>query len=594
MKSKKYSLVVLSIFLVLLIFIGSASAAKDNETDVVSIDKSTNMVNEKLALDSSLDNAVSNDDNAVENNKEILQNSKSDEEVSGNKVNITGSEPTHRLADFMQEINDGAPSGYVKLKYNNYTYTGESFSPFIYNEITIDGNGATLDMKGLQSGVLFYTSAPIHIKNLTVKNANSYEDSCIVRSLSSDMGVSTIENCIFINNNGADSGIVAFDDWCSGSFNIKNCTFINNGGMNSNCVIHDEGSFEITVENCVFVNDISQGYIIYTKDAVKSIENNWWGSNNPNWNTVTNHAQIPSSFAVLNAVNNTITVNTGSKAKLIYAFYRNGTNDVLSIPARPIQLSSNGGKLDNLSGELINGEFSTEFSSDVEGVYVISANVDNEVVNITVNVVSSGQIPTEIISSPVTTVYNIDENIIITLKDGEGKPVSGVNIIVDLNGAKTYITDTNGQVIASTNGLIPKTYTAKITFEGNDNYKASSADVEVTVKKATPKLSAKKKTYRANAKTKKFTIVLKDNTGKPIKNAKVRLMIKKISKSSKKGESGKKSKSDKKKNFAVTNNKGKATFKVLRNKMGKYNAKVKFYSNEYYNKVTKTVKIIIK
>ena len=67
MKSKKYSLVILSIFLVLLLFIGSASAAKVNETDIVSIDKSTSMVNEKLALDSSLDNAVSND-KAVENN----------------------------------------------------------------------------------------------------------------------------------------------------------------------------------------------------------------------------------------------------------------------------------------------------------------------------------------------------------------------------------------------------------------------------------------------------------------------------------------------------------------------------------------------
>ena len=163
-----------------------------------------------------------------------------------------------------------------------------------------------------------------------------------------------------------------------------------------------------------------------------------------------------------------------------------------------------------------------------------------------------------------------------------------------MDGAKTYTTDTNGQVKVSTAGLIPKIYTAKITFAGDNNYNESSLDVGVTVNKATPILKAKKKTYKAKTKTKKFTIVLKDNTGKPIKNAKVRLMVKKITKNNKKGGSDKESKADKKKNFAVTNNKGKATFKVLRNKKGKYNAKVKFYSNEYYNKVTKTVKIVIK
>uniref|UniRef100_UPI0025DA79A4 Ig-like domain-containing protein n=1 Tax=uncultured Methanobrevibacter sp. TaxID=253161 RepID=UPI0025DA79A4 len=201
---------------------------------------------------------------------------------------------------------------------------------------------------------------------------------------------------------------------------------------------------------------------------------------------------------------------------------------------------------------------------------------------------------TQITADAIITTYNIDKDLVITLKDSNGNPVTNATVTVDLDGAKTYTTDTNGQVKVSTAGLIPKIYTAKITFAGDNNYNESSLDVGVTVNKATPILKAKKKTYKAKTKTKKFTIVLKDNTGKPIKNAKVRLMVKKITKNNKKGGSDKESKADKKKNFAVTNNKGKATFKVLRNKKGKYNAKVKFYSNEYYNKVTKTVKILIK
>ena len=73
MKSKRYMLVILSIFLILLVFVSSASAADANGTEVLSVDESANTINEKLALDYSLDNPASNDTNVVEN-EEILQN----------------------------------------------------------------------------------------------------------------------------------------------------------------------------------------------------------------------------------------------------------------------------------------------------------------------------------------------------------------------------------------------------------------------------------------------------------------------------------------------------------------------------------------
>ena len=71
MKSKNYSLVVLSIFMILFVFIASASAADVNKTDVMSaIDESSNMVNEKLSLDSSSQISYeSNDTNVLGNDK---------------------------------------------------------------------------------------------------------------------------------------------------------------------------------------------------------------------------------------------------------------------------------------------------------------------------------------------------------------------------------------------------------------------------------------------------------------------------------------------------------------------------------------------
>ena len=184
---------------------------------------------------------------------------------------------------------------------------------------------------------------------------------------------------------------------------------------------------------------------------------------------------------------------------------------------------------------------------------------------------------TSIAASDVSTTYNINKDLVITLKDSNGNVLSGVKVTVDLNCAKTYTTDKNGQVKVSTKGLAPKTYTAKITFNGNTNYEKSVKNVKVTVKKATPKLTAKKKTFKTSVKTKKYTITLKDNTGKAIKKAKVTLKVK--------GKTYK----------ATTNSKGKATFKIKKlNKKGTFKAIVTYKGNKYYNKATKkvTVKVI--
>ena len=76
MNVNKSLLAVLSMFLILLLFVSSASAADTNATDVLSVDKSANLENNNtLALD-----AASNDNNAVEND-EILQNPNSNDDI---------------------------------------------------------------------------------------------------------------------------------------------------------------------------------------------------------------------------------------------------------------------------------------------------------------------------------------------------------------------------------------------------------------------------------------------------------------------------------------------------------------------------------
>jgi predicted outer membrane repeat protein len=182
---------------------------------------------------------------------------------------------------------------------------------------------------------------------------------------------------------------------------------------------------------------------------------------------------------------------------------------------------------------------------------------------------------TKITADAVTTTYNVNKNLIVTLKDGDGNALSGVNVTVNINGDRTYTTDKNGQIKVNVANFVPKIYTAKITFAGNSNYAAYFANAKVTVKKAKADITTKKKTFKKSKKVKKYSITLK--SGKtPIKNAKVTIKIKKTFK-------------------ATTNAKGKATFKIKKlTKKGTFKATITYKGNAYYNKVTKTVKIKIK
>ena len=184
---------------------------------------------------------------------------------------------------------------------------------------------------------------------------------------------------------------------------------------------------------------------------------------------------------------------------------------------------------------------------------------------------------TNITAANVTATYSVNKYLVITLKDSHDNPLANSTVTVELSTAKNYTTDENGQVKVKVSNLVPKTYAAKITFKGDDNYAGSDAIARVVVKKATPKLTAKAKTFKTTTKTKKYTITLKNKNGKGIRNAQLTLKV-----------NGKTYK-------ATTNSKGKATFKITQlNKKGTFKATVTFKGSKYYKKVTKKVSIKVK
>lgn len=174
----------------------------------------------------------------------------------------------------------------------------------------------------------------------------------------------------------------------------------------------------------------------------------------------------------------------------------------------------------------------------------------------------------------VTTTYGTIKNILVTLKDSNNNPLKNVRFTMVLNKV-TYnnrITDANGagKFCTVPETLAPNTYTAKFTFDGNNICSKSTGYVTVVVKKATPKFTAKAKTFKRTDKTKKYSVTL--NVKQKIK---VTLTV------------------NKKTYTAYTATKGVATFKLSKlTKKGKYTAVLASKGNAYYNKA-KSVKVKI-
>ena len=96
--------------------------------------------------------------------------------------------------------------------------------------------------------------------------------------------------------------------------------------------------------------------------------------------------------------------------------------------------------------------------------------------------VTVGRSETHIDASDLVTIYNSDDYLIAGLMDAQGRPISQVNLTVDLNGSKSYKTNETGQIKISTKNLPAKDYDAFISFGGNENYTQSSAAVKVIIR----------------------------------------------------------------------------------------------------------------
>ncbi|WP_292606392.1 hypothetical protein [Methanobrevibacter sp. UBA188] len=183
----------------------------------------------------------------------------------------------------------------------------------------------------------------------------------------------------------------------------------------------------------------------------------------------------------------------------------------------------------------------------------------------------------KIIASAVTAAYKSDKKLVITLKDSQGV-VSGKKVTVKVGSiSKTLETNSKGKISIDISTLAPKSYKATINSAADGVYKAASkSNVNVVVKKAKTKITAKTVKAKVNAKVKNVVAVVKFNSKKLLKGKLVTLKIK--------GKTYK----------VKTNKKGKAVFKVKNlNKKGTFVGTIKFAGDKYFKGTSKKVNVVV-
>ena len=608
----KKSIIIL-IMAVFLVSIASVCAADANDTTIVSEDDGIELTANNVI---SKDNLKTSEDNAV------LVQTNDDETVSAESDSQTLAADEGNYSDLRQDIENG---GYLTKSYYKYQ-NNDGGTIEITTPMTINGNGAVIDMTGSNIRAFYVGVSGVTFKNLTIKNVNfrgnggaiyfsqsgsvtncnfvnnsaTGEDSCGGAIM---MYSGTVTNCNFINNSAKNDGGAVF---FYGEGNVTNCNFTNNtatyqggailswnwytaadtcifkrnSGENFNVVIYpptlnvdnfttlygsdEKLTFDLKTNSSIPVTNGNISISVYFKD------NNSWVRNYsclsgegwiPDLPVGSYYAIFDTEYAGFQAINRTITITIPNVRYYINVTSITTNNKTVNITAKSdipkdilwdgklLFIVSNTGSITaNYAG---NGVWWALHAFDDYAAYNVAASyigLDN--VSVSNATITINKAKTELAAKAVTVTYNSNKKMVITLTDINGKPLSGLKLTVKIKSDKTYTTDANGQVKINVANLVPNTYTVKITFNGDANYDMSSKDVNVAVTKATPKLTAAKKTFKKSVKTKKYT---------------------------------------------VTNAKGKATFKIKNlKKKGKYKATVRFKGNTYYNKVTKKVKITVK
>ncbi|WP_407374644.1 Ig-like domain-containing protein, partial [Methanobrevibacter sp.] len=176
------------------------------------------------------------------------------------------------------------------------------------------------------------------------------------------------------------------------------------------------------------------------------------------------------------------------------------------------------------------------------------------------------------------------QNFTTQLVDSEGNPIANKTVFIGVNGVtRERTTDANGFTSVQINFKDKNRLTFAVAFLGDDEYNGTMSVYLIIIKQKPVTITAAAKTFKATAKTKKYTVTLKTIKGASADGKTYFGAGKKVT-----------MKINGKTYTAKTNAKGQATFSLKITKKGIYAASIKYAGDTTYNAAKASTKITIK
>lgn len=524
---------------------------------------------------------------------------------------------------YIQEEIDNAESG-DKITLSK-DYVGSGYEITVDKVLTIDGNGHTLDAKGL-SRAFDVRADGVIITNIKFLNGDSTDGGairwdgnggilkdCIFESCYSDEGSAVswtggqgfINGCKFTKCSG-DGGCIAWDVKDNGIYYVNsliiNCNFIDNACRAIDVISSDTVLYKIS--GCSFIRNTDEtcGGAIYNSGSIYKITgNNFVGNTAEDDGDETGGGAIRNYESIDEISNNNFTDN--------YAYWGGvieNSGDIGTITNNRFisNRAEYGGVIDNWGDASISKITNNYFKDNSAEEGAIINNIDEAVIgeisgntllnnvayygseianDATIriqkdNVESDGIYRNTYFTTntPSVKAYPNSATFKFVLKNSDGIPVSGADVSYTYDG-KTVNTKTDSDGAVSFDISPTKAGSYKITgkFMGDKYNNASSFTKTFTVSKNSVKFSSPTKQVSYSASKRTFKITLKTSNNKVLKSKQVTLSV-----------NGK--------NYKVkTDSKGVATFKIkLPNKKKTYNYKVKFAGDSANSAKTYSGKLV--
>ncbi|MDP3034670.1 MAG: Ig-like domain repeat protein [Methanobacteriaceae archaeon] len=394
---------------------------------------------------------------------------------SGVKVNLTN------LYFFQaNSIEGSAINNTGDLKIENCTF-GSNYAS--------DRGGAILNMGNLsitetvfqentanQNGGSIYNKANMTIYNCTFTGNDVWSSGGAIYMDSSSKN--SIYKTTFYGCSANDGGALYTS---SNSNQISHCTFLYNYAINGGAIYTPTGT-SVVMSRFNNNNAEGNGNAIYSGSWLYC-GLNWWGSNNPNFDTLVycNNAYVSSPwiYAVLNVNNNSIVSGDVAKISLDFNYFFNGTDLSYTTPQtdsifNDLSVTFNligNGTLSPLISTIKDGIAITNFTGTYPDISTITTQFDGQTFDIPINVSKSN---CSIILQPASGKYR-DVTAFIAFLNHQLGQFSNATVKFYLNdiliGNSTTISEGVAVLpyyINLNSSITP--YTIKAVFEGDDFY----------------------------------------------------------------------------------------------------------------------------